>query len=558
MRWNLLSPLIAFQLAIVFSTGCAFISETSLTERMDLDGDGVSRTTDCDDTDPTVGAPSTRFVDADGDGFGTDESVEACDEAGRVLETGDCDDDDPAVHPDATEVCDDVGTDDDCDGAVNEGVEPATWYVDSDGDGYGDPAISTAQCSAPTSYVADATDCDDDDPDINPGVTWYRDADGDGFGDPDDTITACADRTGYLADGGDCDDADPAINPAAVEICDDADTDEDCDDLSDDADDSVTGEFSLFYADTDGDGYGDVTAEADRCDEGDGFVDDARDCDDSDVEVGIECAWIDVSTAHSHSCGIRGNGLLECWGSDSYDNTVTPAGTFIDVSSWANNTCAIDTKGELSCWGHPENYIVTQKPGGVFSEVSLGAQYACALESDGALVCWGGIDTTGYTTAPPAGETFESLHCGDSICCALDEDGYATCGDYFEFWYGEQIPEGPWLDLSVNQNMFCGVTTEGLISCLPGLNASTTYEPTTSGWTEVAAGSGVAGCSLADTGEVNCWGGNIRNVQPDGSLFSTISAAYYVFCGIETSGGLSCWYDYGSNPEGKAAATPPD
>ena len=71
----------------------------------------------------------------------------------------------------------------------------------------------------------------------------------------DDTGTAVdADGDGSPA-AGDCDDSDAAVNPGATEVCDGIDND--CDGLTDSADDSVTG-TSTFYADADGDGYGGI------------------------------------------------------------------------------------------------------------------------------------------------------------------------------------------------------------------------------------------------------------------------------------------------------------
>jgi hypothetical protein len=47
---------------------------------------------------------------------------------------------------------------------------PPTWYLDGDDDGYGDPAHVLIQFSQPPGYVSLAGDCNDGDPDINPGV----------------------------------------------------------------------------------------------------------------------------------------------------------------------------------------------------------------------------------------------------------------------------------------------------------------------------------------------------------------------------------------------------
>ena len=81
----------------------------------------------------------------------------------------DCDDADPEVHPNAIERCD--GRDDDCDGTIDQDAEDATeWFVDADGDGFGDPTTARLGCVA-SGEVADDTDCDDTDPDVHPEAT---------------------------------------------------------------------------------------------------------------------------------------------------------------------------------------------------------------------------------------------------------------------------------------------------------------------------------------------------------------------------------------------------
>jgi hypothetical protein len=101
----------------------------------------------CSNPAPTVATAE----DADGDHYSVDE---------------DCDDNDPSAHPGGTEVCD--GVDNDCDGEVDEDVQ-TIQYTDADGDNYGDPDAPVPTCGELTvGLVANADDCDDTNPMVNP------------------------------------------------------------------------------------------------------------------------------------------------------------------------------------------------------------------------------------------------------------------------------------------------------------------------------------------------------------------------------------------------------
>jgi Putative metal-binding motif len=83
-----------------------------------------------------------------------------------------------------------------------------------------------------------------------------------------------SDKDGFGADV-DCDDEDEAVFPGAAEACDGVDND--CDGESDNI---AGGAGSVFYADADGDGFGDPVAEVEACEAPAGFVADGTDCDD--------------------------------------------------------------------------------------------------------------------------------------------------------------------------------------------------------------------------------------------------------------------------------------
>jgi len=133
------------------------------------------------------------YPDADGDGWGDEAAAQQACEApsDHVGQAGDCDDQDGSVHPGAQESCD--GQDEDCDGEIDEGVT-GTWYLDADGDGYGDPDSPVQACVQPSDAVDDATDCEDDSYWVNPGV----EDDCDGYDDDCDGVLDEDHKAGWL------------------------------------------------------------------------------------------------------------------------------------------------------------------------------------------------------------------------------------------------------------------------------------------------------------------------------------------------------------------------
>ena len=107
--------------------------------------------------------------------------------------------------------------------------------------------------------------------------------DDDSAPDDDDSAAEDGDGDGYTVAQGDCDDADPAVHPGAVEVCDAADIDEDCDGGADDLDPEGPSDPSPWYLDADQDGFGLQSASALRCDPVGGMSAVAGDCDDTDA-----------------------------------------------------------------------------------------------------------------------------------------------------------------------------------------------------------------------------------------------------------------------------------
>ena len=393
------------------------------TLNLDQDGDGFPASEDCDDDDASVNAGATEtcdgqdndcdgevdegvtgtwYADADADGYGDpDAPEEACSQpAGAVASASDCDDADPDVHPAALEVCNDI--DDDCDGEIDEDLGE-TWYIDQDGDGFGDPDAPVLACEAPAGAVPNALDCDDIDPAISPdgeevcneidddcdgdideGVTttYWADGDGDGWGDSGASTEACATPLGYADQGGDCDDSDFSVSPAGAEACNGID--DDCDGTIDepDATDAAT-----WYTDADSDGHGDASAAVSACTQPSGAVATADDCDDTDAAV---------SPSSTELC----NGIDDdCDGTTDEPDAADAATWYIDADSDGYGSSATT---QVDC-SQPSGYVDNADDcDDTDAAVHPGASedWYDAVDSD----CDGDDDPDACTTALP-GET---------------------------------------------------------------------------------------------------------------------------------------------------------
>ncbi|MEC8278894.1 MAG: putative metal-binding motif-containing protein, partial [Myxococcota bacterium] len=183
------------------------------------------------------------------------------------------------------------GHDDNCDGIIDEdsALDAQDWYLDGDSDGFGDVGITLHQCAQPSGYVANADDCNDSDHLISPDavetcdgtdnncsgdesdaidiVTWYADADNDGYGDETDPGTlACSQPSATIDNSDDCNDFDELTSPASTDVCGDG-IDNNCS-----GDELDATDISTWYADSDGDTYGDINTITQSCTQPSGYV----------------------------------------------------------------------------------------------------------------------------------------------------------------------------------------------------------------------------------------------------------------------------------------------
>ncbi len=391
--------------------------------------------TGLDDTGPSPDdtAPPT---DADGDGYAAGD---------------DCNDYDAGVNPGADEICGD-GIDNDCDDLVDadddSATGAATWYADSDSDGYGDAGSTIEACSQPSGYSDDASDCDDADKAINPGAdevcdgvdndcddtadedavdasTWYTDGDADGYGDEASGVAACDQPKDTIGDGGDCDDADKSVSPAAEEICDGIDND--CSGVADDA----ATDAATWYADGDADGYGLEKETTEACDQPSGYSGASGDCDDGNKAISPAAEEVCDDTDNDCDGDVDGGATdAGTWyadtDSDSYGdagNTVdacdAPTGYGSDATDCDDGDAAINPAAEEVCDGADNDCD---------GSVDNGTDGLSTWYADGDSDGYGDDATTADACDQPSGYVADGGDCDDADG-AINPDADEVCDD---------------------------------------------------------------------------------------------------------------------------------
>jgi alpha-tubulin suppressor-like RCC1 family protein len=467
---------------------------------------------------------------------------------------------------------------------------------------------------------------------------WYKDADGDGYTDGT-TQVFCKQPTGYVSQAptGDCDDGDSSINPGRAEICDGEDNN--CNGQIDE------GVLLVFYKDVDGDGYTDGTTEV-FCNQPTGYVSQAPtgDCNDNDPNMNpgkIEicdrkdnncngqrdeddvCVFVSakVAAGGAHTCAIKTNGSLWCWGNNFFgqlgDRTYTDRNTPIQimpsgatsVSLGGSHTCAVKTNGSLWCWGAngdgelgdgtntAKNTPVQIMSSGV-SSVELGQDYTCVVKTNGSLWCWGyngygqlgdGTNTSRNTPVQVMSSGVVSVALGYDHTCVIKTNGSLWCwGNNTSGQLGDgtnidknapvQIMPSGVSSVSLGQYYTCAVKVDGSLWCWgyngygqlgDGNNTSenTPVQIMASGVSSVSLG-GSHTCAIKTNGSLWCWGNNTSGQLGDGtntnkntpvqimsSGVSSVSLGYNHTCAIKQDGSLWCWGDNYSSQLGDGTDT---
>mgnify|MGYP002621977476 CR=1 FL=1 len=312
--------------------------------------------------------------------------------------------------------------------------------------------------------------------------------------------------------------------------------------------------------------------------------------------------WLQVSAGPTHTCGIKADNTLWCWGANDFgqlgtgDNTArtVPARVgsnagWTSVSAGDGFTCGVQS-GYRYCWGANAvgqlglgDYTDRNAPrrntgeSNNWATVTAGTGHVCGLRTSGLAQCWGlnsfgqlGLNDTTNRNLPrtvSGGHTWSVISAGAFHTCGLDTDGVRFCwgaNHHYELGLpGDQeqrlVPtshgnEGTWQSIDAGDRTSCGVSSGRRVYCW-GQN---TYGHAGSGntlpqdepvqvMTSAAAVSsgGLHACLVRTNGNLYCWGGNEAGRLGDGTTTNrytpvSVSSQAPLWSSVSAGSGHTC------------------
>ena len=160
-------------------------------------------------------------------------------------------------------------------------------------------------------------------------------------------------------------------------------------------------------------------------------------------------AWLAVSAGRGHTCGLRADNTVGCWGRNDHGQSDPPGGTFIHLSAGGETTCGLRADNTVACWGRNDKGQADPLRG-EFRSLSVAPSYSCGIRASHLVDCWG--EHFIGSSYRPFGR-FLSVAAGGVETCALKDDASLVC------WgpYGSGHAGGPHASLTAGNMHVCVV-----------------------------------------------------------------------------------------------------
>lgn len=178
--------------------------------------------------------------------------------------------------------------------------------------------------------------------------------------------------------------------------------------------------------------------------------------------VGTEDDWSWVAGHQGQGCGLRGQGLLFCWGRNSTSQLgLGPSApvqrrypTQVDDRLWSsvapgqNHGCGLDVAGALHCWGGNDSFQLgtgdretrhspERVEMGPFVQLDTDTFHGCVVNAAGAMRCWGrnvegqlgagDVEDRRVPTEVGSERRWAEVATGRFHTCARDDEGRVFC-----------------------------------------------------------------------------------------------------------------------------------
>ena len=206
-----------------------------------------------------------------------------------------------------------------------------------------------------------------------------------------------------------------------------------------------------------------------------------------------------VSAGETQTCGLRTDQTIQCWGDNGFGQTSAPSGAFIAVSAGLSHSCGVRTNDWIQCWGRNQ-WLQREAPQGTYRAVSAGGGHSCGLRTDDTVRCWG-LNHDRQAAAPRG--SFRAVSAGGSHSCGIRADRTVQCWGTNN-WGERSAPAGTFSGISLGARHSCGLQTNGTIRCWGHNNFGQTDAP--QGVFSAVSSGEEHTCAIGSDERVYCWG----------------------------------------------------